>query len=187
MIIVGIVYLMLVSRLFGEGGFWGIAFGILFLLAGIFSIFEGVKDLFSRSKEALSADEISKKKKEIGSNILIVIGLSIFISVYSGGNSVYENVKKVSFESYGTETIGEIVENSLKNVEWSKEKIDSDAMKVYVEGYSPLYDEDVQICFYYEESGDTYEVTLQKIVFPDSNETYDGAIDTAIIWAAFYE
>ncbi len=188
MIIVGIVYLMLVSRLFGEGGFWGIAFGILFLIGGISSIVSGAKEFFSRTKKTLSAEDVSKQKKEIGTNILIIIALSIFVAAYSGGSStVYDNVKKVSFETYGSETIGEIIEDNIKSSEWSSEKIDSSSKKVYVEGYSPLYDEDIQICFYYEESDDTYEVMLQKIVFLDSNETYDSAVDTAIIWATFYE
>ncbi|MCD8362815.1 MAG: zinc-ribbon domain-containing protein [Lachnospiraceae bacterium] len=183
-IIEGIVFLILARILFGEGGFWGIAFGILFLVAAFAYVADGVRELVSRNKKELTEKELNKAKRNLCIGIpVIVIALLILLST---GGGIYSDVKAISFDSIGSETIGEIIDDNLKSAKWSKEKIDSGSYKVYVEGYSPIYDEDLRIGFYYESDGDSYEVTLQSIVFLDSGETYSDSLSAGIIWATFY-
>ncbi|MCD7806080.1 MAG: zinc ribbon domain-containing protein [Lachnospiraceae bacterium] len=183
-VIEGIVFLILMRLLFSEGGFWGIAFGILFLLAGIAGVVGGIKDLISRTKKELTGKELNKAKRNMCIGVpVIIIAFWILLSTGGGG---YSNVQAITFDNYGSETIGEIVDNNLKSPKWSKDKIDSTSCKVYVEGYSKLYDEDVRITFYYEEDGDSYEVTLQSVELLDSGETYSDMFSLALIWATFY-
>ncbi|MCD8379054.1 MAG: zinc-ribbon domain-containing protein [Lachnospiraceae bacterium] len=183
-VIEGIVFLILMRLLFSEGGFWGIVFGFIFLLAGAGCVIGGIKDLLSRTKKELTEKELNKAKRNMCIGVPIII-IALWILLSTGGG-VYSNVQAITFESYGSETIGEIVDNNLKSPKWSKDKIDSTSCKVYVEGYSKLYGEDVRITFYYEEDGGSYEVTLQSVELLDSGETYSDMFSLALIWATFY-
>ncbi|MCD8069301.1 MAG: hypothetical protein LUE87_10550, partial [Lachnospiraceae bacterium] len=183
-VIEGVVFLILARLLFGEGGFWGIAFGILFLLAGIVGVVGGVRDLLSRTKKELTEKELNKAKRNMCIGVPVII-IALWILLSTGGG-VYSNVQAITFDSYGSETVGEIVDNNLKSPKWSRDKIDSTSYRVYVEGYSKLYGEDIRITFYYEEDGGSYEVTLQSIELLDSGETYSDVFSLALVWATFY-
>ena len=101
------------------------------------------------------------------------------------GGGTYSLVRAISFDDIGEETIGEIVDENIKSPEWSQKKLDGSSKLVYVEGYCPSYGETIRIEFYYEEKGDTYEVSLHGMYLPDSDEKFN-SLETAIAWAALY-
>lgn len=184
-ILIGIVYLILSLTLFDEGGFWGIVFGILFVISAASYVIEGVKGLIGRDKQELTEEELDKKKKHLCIGVVVIA--VILVIVLNMEDSVYTDVKAISFDDYGSETIGELIENNIKSPQWSKSKIDNTSEKVSVEGYSPALDENIRINFFYEVSSDTYEVTLQRIELPDSGEKYSSNLEIAIIWTSFYD
>lgn len=189
-ILEGVIGLILSRFLFKEGGFWGIAFGILFALGGIGSCISGVMSLLSRwknSSEDDTLDEISINKKK--RNLCIgVAGIVIVLVVLKNtGGGTYSVVKAISFDNIGSETIGEIVDENIKSPEWSQKKLDNSSKLVYVEGYCPRYGETIKIEFYYEKLKDgSYEVTLNGMYWPDSGEEFD-TLETAVAWAALYD
>jgi len=128
----------------------------------------------------------NKKKRNlcIGA-VVIVLGL-LLISSTKGG--VYSDVKAISFDDMGPETIGELIDKNVKGADWSQEKIDKDSRLVSVEGYCPLYSEDIRITFFYEKFDHGYrEVSLQSVEFPESGEYFDDVFNVGIVWASFYE
>lgn len=188
-IIGGIIGVLVCKQFFSEGGFWGIAFGILFLVGGIVSILAGVVSFFSKESGDETQEELGKKKRNLCIGVIVII-IGIIILQKTGGGAYY-NIKQISFDYIRTETIGEIIDENLKSPKWSQEKIDNESKMVYVEGFSPLYGEKMKITFYYEEWYDEESdeqncwVSLQSISFPNSGEIYSDAVDTAFIWASF--
>lgn len=187
-ILEGIVFFILSKLLFNEGGFWGVAFGIFCALAGLGGCISGIISLLRWKKsgdedEMLDETDIKKKKRNLCIGIvLIVIALVIFVNT---GGGTYSLVKAISFDDIGKETIGEIVDENIKSPEWSQKKLDSDAKLVYVEGYCPAYGENIKVEFYYEQEGDSYEVTLNGIYLPDSKEELN-AFEASLLWTSFY-
>lgn len=188
-ILEGVIFLILSRLLFQEGGFWGIVFGILFVLGGIGSCFNGVTSLLhgrtdTDRAEPLDETDIRKKKRNLCIGIVVMI-IALIVLKKSGGGTYYI-VQSVSFDNMGSETIGELVEENLKSPEWSKKKLDNSSELVYVEGYCPAYGETVQIEFYCEKLDDgSHEVSIKGMSMPESGGELN-AFETSIAWAAFY-
>ncbi len=187
-ILEGIFFVILSVILFREKGFWGYAFGLLFVFAGIGCCVNGVMLLISRKHSEASPPteaEIRKKKRNLCIGVVVMV-IALIVCINTGGGT-YAIVKSVSFESIGKETIGEIVNENIKSPEWTQTKLDNDSRLVYVKGYCPAYGETIQIEFYYEKLKDgSHEVSLNGISCPDSDEEY-GTLEAAIIWASFYD
>jgi len=189
-ILEGILFLILSRALFKEGGFFGVIFGIILALGGLGSCISGILSLLSRRKkndenEVPDETAINKKKRNLCIGIVVIV-IALVVVVNTGGGT-YSSVKAISFEEMGPETIGELVDKNIKSPEWSQKKLDSSSKLVYVEGYCPSYGETIKIEFYYEKTGDgSYEVSLSKMYWPDSNEEF-GIFEAAIVWATFYQ
>lgn len=67
--------------------------------------------------------------------VVLMIGIFIFKST---GGGTYSVVKAVSFDDFGPETIGEVVDENIKSPEWSQKKLDGSSKLVYVENISWL-------------------------------------------------
>lgn len=188
-ILEGIVFLILSRFLFNEGGFWGIAFGILALLSGLGGCINGITSLVSRRKgnsESEIPDEAAINKKKRNLCIGVVVIVIAFVVLKNTGGGTYSIVKAISFDDMGTETIGELVEENIKNPEWSQKKLDGNSKLVYVEGYCPTYGEAVRIEFYYEKLKDgSHEVSLSGMYWPESEEEFN-TLEAALVWATFY-
>lgn len=144
----GIIVLILSRALFKEGGFWGVAFGILFVFGGLGSCITGVMSLLHRKKngdedEAFDEKTVNKKKRNLCIGI-VVIAIASAVVVNTGGGT-YTIVRSISFDDIGEETIGEIVDKNIKSPKWSQKKLDGSSKLVYVEGYCPSYGETVRI------------------------------------------
>lgn len=188
-ILEGVIFLILSRFLFKEGGFWGIGLGIFFGLAGLIVCLGSIISLLSRRKnqdgaETFDETDIRKKKRNLCIGIPVII-IAMIIVVNTGGGT-YAIVKSISFDDMGSETIGELVDKNIKGPEWSKVKLDSGSELVYVEGYCPEYGETILIEFYYEKSGDSHEVSLKGMYWPDSDEEFN-TLEASIVWASFYD
>ena len=184
-ILLGVVGIFLALVMFSGEGFFSTVLRIAFLICGIGIVFSDIRSLLSRKREPETEEDLNRKKRNlcIGAAI-IIIGL---LAVTSTGG-VYSDVKSIAFDNMGPETIGELVEANVKGAEWSKEKVADDSWLVSVEGYCPLYSEDIKIEFFYEKLDDGYrEVTLQRVEFPESGEYYNDAFSAGMVWASFYE
>lgn len=188
-ILEGIILFILAIALFQEGGFWGVVFGIIFLLAGIGSCISGVMSLLSRRKsnsedEILDEAAINKKKRNLCIGVVAIIILLVIVRDTGGGT--YSIVKSITFDDMGPETIGELVDDNIKSPEWSQKKLDKRTRLVYVEGYCPAYGEEIRITFYCEKLKDgSYEVTLQGMYWVDDDEELN-AFESTFVWASFY-
>lgn len=185
----GIIFFLMTKTSFKEGGFWGVVFGIIFLLAGTGYCMSGVMSLLSRRKkdgenEIFNEAAVKKKKRNLCIGVVAII-IFLFI-VNSTGGGTYYIIKSVTFDDMGPATIGELVDNNIKSPEWSQKKLDNKTKLVYVEGYCPEYGGTIKITFYYEKlSDDTYEVTLQGICLVDDNKELSN-LDAALLWSSFY-
>lgn len=194
--VIGIFLLFPSMKLFSEGGFWGIAFGLIFLVIGVGYIISGIRewiDIF-RGKSAID-DKMNRdslkscRKTLIIGIIIIVIGIAV---IHATGGGIYTNVQSVVLDDFGSESIGTVVDDNIKNAKWSKDKIASGTYHVYVTGYNKNYG-NMKIEFYYEEDDDgSGEVQLKKITLLDDDETYDtksvnGALSMTAIWSTFYD
>ena len=188
-ILEGIIFMILSAFLFREGGFWGVGFGILFGVGGLGSCINGVKSLVSCKKDGDKSEmpdgaTINKKKRNLCIGIVVIVLGLIIINKTGGGT--YVLVRSIAFDDFGTETIGELVDENIKSPEWSQKKLDSNSKLVYVEGYCPAYGGNVRIAFYYEKvEDDSYEVSLNGIYLPDSGEEL-GTLEAAVLWSSFY-
>ena len=184
-ILISVVGIWLGSRLLSEGGISGTLLGIVCLAGGICGIARGIKAFLLGNKEPETAESLNKKKRNLCIGVAVIL-FALFVTGRTGGG-IYSRVQSISFDDYGPETIGEIVDRNISGADWSQERLDSDTKLVTVEGYCPMYSQDIRITFRYEDMGSSYGASLQSIVFPDSGDTSSDPISTAIIWATFYE
>ena len=184
-ILISVVGIWLGSRLLSEGGISGTLLGIVCLAGGICGIVRGIKAFLLGNKEPETAESLNKKKRNLCIGVAVIL-FALFVTGRTGGG-IYSRVQSISFDDYGPETIGEIVDRNISGADWSQERLDSDTKLVTVEGYCPMYSQDIRITFRYEDMGSSYGASLQSIVFPDSGDTSSDPISTAIIWATFYE
>ena len=184
-ILLSVVGIWLGSRLLSEGGISGTLLGIVCLAGGICGIVRGIKAFLLGNKEPETAESLNKKKWNLCIGVAVIL-FALFVIGRTGGG-IYSRVQSISFDDYGPETIGEIVDRNISGADWSQERLDSDTKLVTVEGYCPMYSQDIRITFRYEDMGSSYGASLQSIVFPDSGDTSSDPISTAIIWATFYE
>ena len=184
-ILISVVGIWLGSRLLSEGGISGTLLGIVCLAGGICGIARGIKAFLLGNKEPETAESLNKKKWNLCIGVAVIL-FALFVIGRTGGG-IYSRVQSISFDDYGPETIGEIVDRNISGADWSQERLDSDTKLVTVEGYCPMYAQDIRITFRYEDMGSSYGASLQSIVFPDSGDTSSDPISTAIIWATFYE
>ena len=184
-ILISVVGIWLGSRLLSEGGISGTLLGIVCLAGGICGIARGIKAFLLGNKEPETAESLNKKKRNLCIGAAVIL-FALFVTGRTGGG-IYSRVQSISFDDYGPETIGEIVDRNISGADWSQERLDSDTKLVTVEGYCPMYAQDIRITFRYEDMGSSYGASLQSIVFPDSGDTSSDPISTAIIWATFYE
>ena len=184
-ILISVVGIWLGSRLLSEGGISGTLLGIVCLAGGICGIVRGIKAFLLGNKEPETAESLNKKKRNLCIGVAVIL-FALFVIGRTGGG-IYSRVQSISFDDYGPETIGEIVDRNISGADWSQERLDSDTKLVTVEGYCPMYAQDIRITFRYEDMGSSYGASLQSIVFPDSGDTSSDPISTAVIWATFYE
>ena len=184
-ILISVVGIWLGSRLLSEGGISGTLLGIVCLAGGICGIVRGIRNFLLGNKEPETAESLNKKKRNLCIGVAVIL-FALFVTGRTGGG-IYSRVQSISFDDYGPETIGEIVDRNISGADWSQERLDSDTKLVTVEGYCPMYAQDIRITFRYEDMGSSYGAGLESIVFPDSGDTSSDPISTAIIWATFYE
>lgn len=97
-------------------------------------------------------EELNKKKKRMITTCAILI--LVFIIYSKGGfDIVFQTpimeLKNTTHKEY-KKSFGEMVEDNFKNEKWTCEKIDKNSYHIYVRGYMPLVDEEVEIKFYFE-------------------------------------
>ena len=184
-ILISVVGIWLGSRLLSEGGISGTLLGIVCLAGGICGIVRGIKAFLLGNKEPETAESLNKKKWNLCIGVAVIL-FALFVIGRTGGG-IYSRVQSISFDDYGPETIGEIVDRNITGADWSQERLDGDSKLVTVEGYCPMYAQDIRITFRYEDMGSSYGASLQSIVFPESGDTTSDPISTAVVWATFYE
>ena len=184
-VLISIVGIWLAFRLFSEGGISGTLIGIVCLVGGICGIVRGIRSFLLGNKEPETADSLNKKKRNLCIGVIVIL-FALFVMGRTRGG-IYSRVQSISFDDYGPETIGEIVDRNITGADWSQERLDGDSKLVTVEGYCPMYAQDIRITFRYEEMGSSYGASLQSIVFPESGDTTSDPISTAVVWATFYE
>lgn len=184
-VLISIVGIWLAFRLFSEGGISGTLLGIVCLVGGICGIVRGIRSFLLGNKEPETADSLNKKKRNLCIGVIVIL-FALFVIGRTGGG-IYSRVQSISFDDYGPETIGEIVDRNITGADWSQERLDGDSKLVTVEGYCPMYAQDIRITFRYEDMGSSYGASLQSIVFPESGDTTSDPISTAVVWATFYE
>ena len=184
-VLISIVGIWLAFRLFSEGGISGTLLGIVCLVGGICGIVRGIRSFLLGNKEPETADSLNKKKRNLCIGVVVIL-FALFVMGRTGGG-IYSRVQSISFDDYGPETIGEIVDRNITGADWSQERLDGDSKLVTVEGYCPMYAQDIRITFRYEDMGSSYGASLQSIVFPESGDTTSDPISTAVVWATFYE
>ena len=144
------------------------------------------------------AGDGAAKRKRLIKRALICAGVLLAVLIVLGlmGGNVVANTKGIVFEAYGDMPIGEVVEQTLKNVEWTSEKNGDGSYTVTVRGTSEelnarigvdfLYTEDGEYCFASTESayinGSHYSDTsvvamVMSLLYGDS----DGA-SAALLW-----
>ena len=184
-VLISIVGIWLAFRLFSEGGITGTLLGIVCLVGGICGIIRGVRSFLLGNQEAETSDSLNKKKRNLCIGVAVIL-FALFVMGRTGGG-IYSRVQSISFDDYGPETIGEIVDRNITGADWSQERLDGDSKLVTVDGYCPMYAQDIRITFRYEDMGSSYGASLQSIVFPESGDTTSDPISTAVVWATFYE
>ena len=184
-VLISIVGIWLAFRLFSEGGITGTLLGIVCLVGGICGIVRGIRSFLLGNKEPETADSLNKKKRNLCIGAIVIL-FALFVMGRTGGG-IYSRVQSISFDDYGPETIGEIVDENIRGAEWSQERLDSKSRLVTVEGYCPMYGQDIRITFYYEETDSSYyEVTIRSIEFLEDGESYDDSFSVSIWWDGFY-
>lgn len=68
---------------------------------------------------------------------LLVVVLVVGSMIYSSQKRPIHDLKDIVFDDYGTLTLGDAVEETMRNVEWTQEKISKTHYKVTLSGFLP--------------------------------------------------
>ena len=135
-----------------------IGWKIVGVLVGIW----GVRELL-RWWKAKKAGEFYCPPRAIIAYIILIILCIVLIVSLVGGSGPVSNVKAIEFDSFPNATVGEIIDGSMRNQDWSTET--RGGMEyVYVYGSAPdLGYDQIGFEFSYEERGDYYYVNLTDV------------------------
>ena len=115
-ILISVVGIWLGSRLLSEGGISGTLLGIVCLVGGICGIVRGIKAFLLGKKEPETAESLNKKKRNLCIGVAVIL-FALFVTGRTGGG-IYSRVQSISFDDYGPETIGEIVDRNISGADW---------------------------------------------------------------------
>ena len=102
------------------------------------------------------------------------------------GTPVYQ-IQNTVFSQYGSQTVEQVVDDNFRSPTWSSEKLDQDSFLVYVEGYMPLYAENIRLTSYYENLGDgTFQYSVDSVEFLDSGDSYSDLWNIALFMELLY-
>lgn len=141
-------------------------------------------------QEVVPSKDVRVKKKV---NLLVCCGVIVLAAVLLVSNQdtlrggpIFQ-IKNVTFDDYGPQTVEELVQANFKSAKWSSERLDSSSSLVYVDGYMPNLGENVRLEFYYEDYGNgTFRYSLNSVRLLRSGETYSGTWDIALFLAMLY-
>ena len=128
-----------------------------------------------------------KSKAALGGKWKLVIIAAVLILIFvviSKLNSPINRVKNSTLNDFGSQTIGEMVDDNFKKVKWSYEKLDSSSGFVYAEGYCVTFQENMGLEFYYDKSSG--ELSLTEIDWLDSNEADTNLFSMALTVGILY-
>lgn len=176
---------VLASFLFGLGGFFGVVFGIMAILFGVTGVGSGIyrmkgkADLSNRTKDYFSKERIRLAKRAI--EIIIIIVIIVICTRFT----VISDVKKCSFDSYGTENIGTIVDKNLKGAKWKSKKLYDGVYSVSASGFDKGRHCSADYYFTYaEEDDDSFTIELKYVIL-DGEEL--NQFETMIYWSSLYD
>lgn len=140
---------------------------------------------FAAAPQTTSA--IPKAKNPPGKKRKLLIAAVLLIAILiivSQMNNPVNLVKKGTLRDFGSQTVGEMVDDNFKNVKWSSEKLDNDSGFVYAKGYCVAVQENLSLKFYYDE--DSGEFRLIAIDWLDSGESDTNSFSIALTLGMLY-
>lgn len=139
---------------------------------------------YSGSNETAPAANMAKDKKGKRKLIIIAIAIIAIFVLVSKLNSPVNRVKSGTLEDFGSQTIGEMVDDNFKKVKWTYEKLDGSSGFVCAEGYCVTFQETMCLEFYYDK--DSGQFLLKKIDWLDRGESDSNLFSMALTLGMLY-
>lgn len=98
------------------------------------------------------------------------------------------NMKNAVWDDFGPQTLNEVVDDTFRGVEWSSEWLDDTSAMVYIQGYMPLYSQNVRLTFYYEEQPEdgTFTFQINSVDMLGDMESYTDIWNIALFMELMY-
>ena len=125
----------------------------------------------------------------------VVLTPIVIWAIYSTGAAeavldpaVY-NMKNAVWDDFGPQTLNEVVDDNFRGAEWSSEWLDDTSAMVYIQGYMPLYSQNVRVTFFYDEQPDdeTFTFQIKSVDMLDSMESYTDIVSIAFFMEFMYD
>lgn len=156
---------------------------IIWKIIGLLVLIYAIKELL-RWRAAKKAGEFYCPKRAVVAYIMLIMITIILVISLIAGSSPVSQVQAMEFDEFPNATIGEIIDGSMKNQDWSYET-HGDTEYVYVYGAAPdLGYDQIGFEFTYESHGDYYSVTLTD-VYAEGN--WWGALMAYACLTEFYD
>ncbi|MDO4261403.1 MAG: zinc ribbon domain-containing protein [Eubacteriales bacterium] len=144
----------------------------------------GSVDLNNSSVPPVPTPKAKRSIKNIILGIAALIAVIFVVSLMVSKNPV-SDLQEIVFSDWGSQTLGEVVEESISGAEWSSEKINDKNYRVTVSGFSVDLYSNIELIFDVNYSDDYVYGSLYAIVV--DGETYTDVFSTAFIMAMLYE
>lgn len=135
----------------------------------------------SMEKQSKKSGKVELIKSII--SLILVIGVIVAI-VYSVQRHPVSDLKDIVFDEYGSETLGDAVDNSMINVSWDTEKISKTKYQVTLTGFSTELYSDLTLTFNLTYGDDRVYAKLDHLL--QDGEYYDDFYSIALALSTIY-
>lgn len=98
---------------------------------------------------------------------LLAVVLLIGFMIWSSQNHPIRDLKMIVFDDYGTLTLGNAVEETMRNVEWEQEKVSKTHYKVTLSGFLPEEYANISLVFDINYADDHVYAHTESVVWND--------------------
>lgn len=145
-----------------------------------------IKEVISGIKIEETSKEESKGKTIIMEIISGIVGIMVFLLMlnFLFGNHPVQDTKDIVFDEYGSQNLGEVIQDAIPEASWDSKKVDKKHYTVMVSGFCPNLSSEIQLNFDVHYFGEQVYVKIVSVI--QDGEYYDDFLSVGFILAGIY-
>lgn len=150
------------------------------------NILQNADSMDSAIKIEETSKEESKRKTIIKEIISGIVSIMVFLLIlnFLFGKHPIQDTKDIVFDEYGSQNLGEVIQDAIPEASWDSEKVDNKHYTVMVSGFCPNLLSEIQLNFDVHYFGEQVYVKIVSVI--QDGEYYDDFLSVGLILAGIY-